>query len=99
MVEHCEQAPALLARTLPFANQIRKNLGLPEFAALEKPQLMDLQEFIALAQKEKAFVFIALHGGMGEDGTLQKMLEEAGLLFNGSDEKTSRICMDKRQTA
>jgi D-alanine-D-alanine ligase-like ATP-grasp enzyme len=99
MVEHCEQAAVLLARTQPFANEIRKGLGLSVLDALNAPQSMDLEEFVALAKRENAFVFIALHGGMGEDGTLQKKLEEAGLPFNGSDAKTSHLCMDKRLTA
>lgn len=39
--------------------------------------------------------FLALHGTFGEDGTLQKILEERGLAFTGSDSRSSRISMDK----
>jgi len=99
MVEHCERAESLLERTLPFLKEIRAALGLPPIQTLEAPQSMDLDAFIAQAKKENAFVFIALHGGMGEDGTLQKKLEAAQVPFNGSGSLTSHICMDKRLTA
>ena len=30
------------------------------------------------------FVFLALHGGVGEDGTLQRVLEKKKIKFNGN---------------
>lgn len=51
------------------------------------------------AVDEKAFVFIALHGGEGEDGTLQAELDRFGLAYNGSDAEASHLCMDKNATA
>lgn len=59
------------------------------------PKKMTLSQFIA----ESEFVFIGLHGGIGEDGTLQAMLEKAEVPFNGSGSKASRLCMDKYETA
>ncbi len=44
------------------------------------------------------FVFLALHGGIGENGTIQKMLEDRGVHFNGSGSVTSALCMDKWAT-
>ncbi len=41
------------------------------------------------------FLFIALHGGIGENGDLQKKLENLSLPYNGSDAKTSRMLNDK----
>lgn len=41
-------------------------------------------------------VFNALHGGEGEDGTVQAALEEAGLPFTGSRSASSRLAMDKQ---
>lgn len=35
------------------------------------------------------------HGAFGEDGKLQKIMEDRGLTFVGSDSKSSSICMDK----
>jgi D-alanine-D-alanine ligase len=43
-------------------------------------------------------VFLALHGQGGEDGDIQKRLEQHGILFTGSDELASRLCMDKIAT-
>lgn len=39
--------------------------------------------------------FIALHGRFGEDGTVQQMLEEAGIPYTGSDARASRLGIDK----
>jgi D-alanine-D-alanine ligase len=40
-------------------------------------------------------VFIALHGPFGEDGTIQALLEGAGLCYTGSGVAASAIGMDK----
>jgi D-alanine-D-alanine ligase len=40
-------------------------------------------------------VFIALHGPFGEDGTIQAMLEAAGLAYTGSGVAASALGMDK----
>ena len=40
-------------------------------------------------------VFIALHGPFGEDGTVQALLEAAGLAYTGSGVTASAIGMDK----
>ena len=40
-------------------------------------------------------VFIALHGGSGEDGTLQALLDLAGVCYTGSGVQASALAMDK----
>ncbi|MCK4650748.1 ATP-grasp domain-containing protein [Candidatus Babeliales bacterium] len=45
------------------------------------------------------FVFIALHGGVGENGSVQGILEMLGLPYNGSGVLTSALCMDKFKTS
>ena len=40
-------------------------------------------------------VFLALHGGTGEDGTIQAMLDLADLAYTGSGHAGSAIAMDK----
>jgi D-alanine-D-alanine ligase len=40
-------------------------------------------------------VFVALHGGSGEDGTLQALLDLAGLPYTGSGHMGSAFAMDK----
>ncbi|MAL99900.1 MAG: D-alanine--D-alanine ligase [Alteromonadaceae bacterium] len=43
-------------------------------------------------------VFIALHGRGGEDGTLQAILEQAGIPYTGSNVMASALAMDKLRT-
>lgn len=45
--------------------------------------------------KEADIVFNALHGTLGEDGTIQKWLEENNIKFTGSDSIASSLCMNK----
>lgn len=71
-----------------------------ELAALRSlenraPEALDLEQ----VAREADFVFLALHGGMGEDGTLQEQLQQLGTSFNGSGAAASRLCMDKFATA
>ena len=40
-------------------------------------------------------VFIGLHGGVGEDGTLQALLDLAGVRYTGSSHLASALAMDK----
>jgi D-alanine--D-alanine ligase len=44
------------------------------------------------------FVFIALHGGEGENGCVQGALEMLGMAYNGSGVFTSALCMNKYKT-
>lgn len=44
------------------------------------------------------FVFIALHGGRGENGSVQGALEMLGLPYNGPGVLTSSLCMNKYAT-
>jgi UDP-N-acetylmuramate--alanine ligase len=44
------------------------------------------------------FVFIGLHGGKGENGSIQGMLEMLNIPYNGSGVLASALCMDKFQT-
>ena len=45
------------------------------------------------------FVFIALHGGKGENGTIQGALEMLQIPYNGSGVLASALCMDKYKAA
>jgi D-alanine--D-alanine ligase len=62
------------------------------------PQKISLSHFMDKAALEDAFVFLALHGGDGENGTLQGHLESRALSFNGSHQAASSLCMDKYLT-
>ena len=43
-------------------------------------------------------VFLALHGTYGEDGTVQRRLDAAGIPYTGCDAESSRVGFDKRLT-
>lgn len=44
------------------------------------------------------FVFIGLHGGVGENGSVQGTLEMLKLPYNGSGVMASALCIDKHKT-
>jgi D-alanine-D-alanine ligase len=48
-----------------------------------------------LIEQRPRFVFIAMHGRGGEDGTLQDLLETLEVPYTGSDPLSSALCMDK----
>ena len=59
-----------------------------------KPKKLSLDEIAIMAD----FVFIGLHGRPGEDGTLQKLLQEKGIPYNGSGTASSATTIDKYLT-
>lgn len=95
--EHCQRP--LSPDYLELIDRTRIKLNLSSKLTYEPPIRMDFSEFLTLSKKEKAFVFLGLHGGAGEDGTLQKTLEQEQISFNGSNSECSAICMDKKKTA
>jgi len=48
-----------------------------------------------LQKKGIELAFIALHGGFGEDGTIQRLLDEMGVIYTGSGPEASRLALDK----
>jgi len=57
------------------------------------PKLREL--LAAIAEHDPALIFNVLHGGSGENGELQAVLEMAGWRFTGSGSKACMIAMDK----
>lgn len=50
-------------------------------------------------KKENADIaFIALHGSFGEDGTIQRILDQAGIPYTGCGAQTSEIAFDKARS-
>ncbi|MEM1184438.1 MAG: ATP-grasp domain-containing protein [Planctomycetota bacterium] len=72
----------------------RLGLGSPRID-LECGSPMPLARFL----DDRAPVFLGLHGGIGEDGTIQEMLEERGIDHNGPSAAACRLCIDKLATA
>ncbi len=98
--KHCTESETVFLRLKVIVPPILEQLGLPSLVinALTKPRRMSFDQFCKEATAENAFVFIALHGGEGEDGRVQAILNRYMLAYNGSDEKASKLCMDKYMT-
>ncbi|MGQ0538530.1 MAG: D-alanine--D-alanine ligase family protein [Gemmatimonadaceae bacterium] len=47
------------------------------------------------AVRDAEVVFLALHGGQGEDGTIQALLDLSGVTYTGSGHLASALAMDK----
>lgn len=73
------------------ASALPLRVGVQNFA----PRQLVLSDLI----NRVASVFIALHGGLGENGTLQEELEKLKIPYNGSGPEASALCMDKARTA
>ncbi len=53
-------------------------------------------DLIAMPEiRDADVVFLALHGGQGEDGTVQALLDTAGVRYTGSGHLASALAMDK----
>lgn len=100
ILSHCSEAETIVARLKILAPPLRQRLGLPPLPANANlmPRRMTLQQFCEEAKNDDAFVFIGLHGGEGEDGTLQAEFDRYGLAYNGAGPEASRLCMDKSAT-
>jgi len=98
IMERCKNAASEAERVKSLCDNVHSRLDaeLTEITDhLALPQKLTMKQFIKTSQIENAFVFLGLHGGDGEDGTIQKMLDDAKLHYNGSGPAASQICMDK----
>lgn len=59
---------------------------------------LDKNELPVSISPEKSVIFPLFHGEFGEDGQAQKLLEEAGFEYVGSDSKSAALTMDKSRT-
>jgi len=69
----------------------------PEMDALEQLSRSSLSPLLGTLPevREADVVFLALHGGQGEDGTVQALLDMAGAVYTGSGHLGSALAMDK----
>lgn len=95
----CEEAADRDTLRAEIAVDVQRRLELkPEQlgVAAALPQKTSFQDFVA--EQRSGVVFLALHGGMGEDGQAQRLLDEHGIRYNGSGPDASKLCMDKADT-
>lgn len=68
--------------------------SIDELHSLERGLLMSGLENLAVI-RDADVLFLALHGGRGEDGTIQTILEMVGVPYTGSGRLGSAMAMDK----
>ena len=94
IVENAGNAKKDSARLFFLLEKIKLRLSLLpgdvslKFFLPRKLRLSDLT-------RKYRYIFLGLHGGIGEDGSVQKTLEDKKIKFNGPDSAVSRLCMDK----
>ncbi len=97
IIESSRRVVASRDRIHHLLERVLTDLALNEGDATETV-FIPYTEPLTKLLNEVDFVFIGLHGGIGEDGTLQKMLEKKKIPFNGPGSVASKICMDKFET-
>jgi D-alanine-D-alanine ligase len=80
--------PELAAHAQPFER---------EFNPAGSPAYPSLSAALDAPSAQGHVFFLALHGGEGENGVTQRLFEERGLAFTGSDSKASAHAFDKAQ--
>ncbi len=97
VIANAERAEQHITRLRELTDRVQHKLALQAGDTSESffiPERYDLETFA----KRNPFVFIALHGGIGEDGTLQKLFTTHAVRYNGSNAEVSALCMDKWKT-
>jgi len=64
----------------------------------QEPGHQVLARYLTGAISDIDVVFIGLHGGSGENGSIQNLLELSGVAFTGSNMTASAVAMDKSLT-
>ena len=87
---------------IPQADEPRMLSGTVGVAPPSIADLVELERGVLLsglgnlpAVRESEVVFLALHGGRGEDGTIQAVLDVVGIPYTGSGPLGSAVAMDK----
>ena len=84
----CEREISLISGRAVFEALVSKGIS----AVMIDP----VNDFISQLKRENiSFVFIALHGTFGEDGTIQRILEAEGIGYTGSGPEASELAFDK----
>ena len=76
-------------------SQIKVKTLPPEEEKLKKLKKNIFKTIDYIVENKFDLVFIALHGGYGENGQIQALLELVDIPYTGADSVSSAICMDK----
>ena len=95
---HCVDTTRGALSSSEVARLLEEGVG-PEPPLPGSLDLLETGDTTALTRapefEDTDIIFPALHGGTGEDGTLQALLELAGIPFAGSDRLGCTLAMDK----
>jgi len=94
IIKNAEKAPKDIKRLFFLIEKVKIKLFLQKTDATED-FFMPKKHTLNKIFKKYSHIFLALHGGIGEDGTIQRILEKNKIKYNGSDSFTSKLCMDK----
>ena len=97
IIENAENAERDIERLFFLIEKVKIKLCLEATDTTEAffmPKKYSLDQLL----NEHSFVFLSLHGGFGEGGAFQKILERKKIKHNGSGSDTSLLCMDKWET-
>lgn len=75
-----------------------KDAFTQEFIPHKHPQFSSVAQAIASPESAGCTFVLALHGGSGEDGTVQALFEKYGRAYTGSDAQSSKRAFDKIAT-
>lgn len=84
--------PASESTESELRQQARVKRAPPSRESLAK---LSTTNFVRLSELKADVVFLGLHGGQGEDGTIQALLDAFGLPYTGSGHLASALAMDK----
>lgn len=81
--------------SLNSGQEVLRNFDLEKYEVVSmiiENKNIDIQE---IKKNNPDVVFIVIHGSIGEDGTIQKLLEEENIKFVGCGSEASKIGIDK----
>ncbi len=99
-VEEIEEKIRLLKNSHQFekiekeSSRILRELDIQK-KDVQEPLFVPRQTSIESISKDYGFLFLGLHGGAGENGTFQAILDRIRLPYNGPGAECSALCMDK----
>jgi len=81
--------------SLSSGEEVLKNFDKEKYEVIPMVMMDQNLDLVKVKEISPDVVFIALHGGVGEDGTIQKIFEDEGIKFIGCGSEASQIGMDK----
>lgn len=95
---NCQEAKKADERLHYLLNKVKLRLAL-DINQASQPDVLPTKQSLSEFINSSEYIFLGLHGGLGENGTIQNLLQGAKKPFNGSTQAISALCIDKAKTA